>query len=91
LRPAAISTDAKVTSRAKRSGRIAASEPRERPLASGATAGAALTAGTNGGGSPRWASISDSTRRAASSTSSGGPAMRPRKSSAHEISSRGIA
>ena len=52
-----------MTSRAKRSGRIAASEPRERPLASGAATGAALTDGTSGGGSPRCASISDSTRR----------------------------
>ncbi len=89
MRPAAISTDASVTSRAKRSGRIAASAPRPRPLLSTAGAGAGASPdATATGGSPRWESISSSTRERASSTSAGGPRIRSPKLSVHEISSR---
>ena len=77
-----------MTSRAKRSGRIAASDAvapggldRDRHGADVRTAGA----------SPRWDSISRSTRSCASATSAGGPTIRAPKLSAQEISSRAFA
>ena len=91
-RPAAISTEASVTSRANRSGRIVPVVSRLRPLAS---ASGAARGGTrlSSGGSPRWRSTIRSIRSRASSTSSGGPRMRAwsRSPSAHEITSRGSA
>ena len=90
-RPAAISTDASVTRRAKRSGRIVPSLPRPRPLASLSTAGGGRRRGRAPAARRGGSSTIRSIRSRASSTSSGGPSTRACccRPSAHEISSRG--
>ena len=96
-RPASMRTDASVTSRAKRSGRIAVSPWPRRLVASVSASASGSSRGSAGPASSRppsaWRAASVATRSATSSSSSGGPrtcACSPRRST-HDATMRALA